>query len=80
MDRRRYLLAGLIALMLGGVVLSLAGSPPVAERLGYDSFHFVKRHVFFFLPAIAVLIAHVVPVAASGAAGGADRARRRRSC
>ena len=43
--------------MLGGVVLSLAGSPAVAERLGYDSFHFVKRHVAFFLPALAVMIA-----------------------
>ncbi|MEO8668931.1 MAG: putative lipid II flippase FtsW [Bauldia sp.] len=53
----RYLLVALIALMLGGVVLSLAGSPPVAERLGYDSFHFVKRHVAFFLPAVAVMIA-----------------------
>jgi cell division protein FtsW len=53
----KYLLAGLVALIIGGVVLSLAGSPPVAERLGYDSFHFVKRHVFFFLPAIAVMIA-----------------------
>ena len=53
----KYLFAGLVALMLGGVVLSLAGSPPVAERLGYDSFHFVKRHVLFFLPAIAVMIA-----------------------
>jgi cell division protein FtsW len=53
----RYLLLGLIALMVGGLVLSLAGSPPVAERLGYDSFHFVKRHVAFFLPAVAVMIA-----------------------
>jgi cell division protein FtsW len=53
----KYLLGGLVVLMLGGVVLSLAGSPPVAERLGYDSFHFVKRHVAFFLPALAVLIA-----------------------
>jgi cell division protein FtsW len=53
----KYLFAGLMALMLGGVVLSLAGSPAVAERLGYDSFHFVKRHLFFFLPAVAVMIA-----------------------
>jgi len=52
----KYLLAGLLALIIGGVVLSLAGSPAVAERLGYDSFHFVKRHIIFFLPAIAVLI------------------------
>src|SRR6185503_10062631 len=53
----RYLLIGLITLMFGGIVLSLAGSPPVAERLGYDSFHFVKRHIAFFFPAVAVLIA-----------------------
>ena len=52
----RYLLVALIALMFGGIVLSLAGSPPVAERLGYDSFHFVKRHVIFFVPAVLVLI------------------------
>jgi len=53
----KFLLAGFIGLMLGGVILSLAGSPAVAERLGYDSFHFVKRHLLFFFPALAVLIA-----------------------
>src|SRR6188474_848316 len=51
------LLAGVFILMIGGVVLSLAGSPAVAERLGYDSFHFVNRHIAFFLPALAVMIA-----------------------
>src|SRR3990172_7118179 len=51
------LLGALVVLMLGGVVLSLAGSPAVAERLGYDSFHFVKRHLAFFPPALIVLIA-----------------------
>ncbi len=50
------LLAGAFALMIGGIVLSLAGSPAVAERLGYDSFHFVNRHLLFFLPAVAVMI------------------------
>ena len=53
----KILLGAFVVLMLGGVVLSLAGSPAVAERLGYDSFHFVKRHMFFFFPALAVLIA-----------------------
>ncbi len=50
------LLAGIFALMVGGIVLSLAGSPAVAERLGYDSFHFVNRHLLFFLPAVAVML------------------------
>ena len=52
----RPMLGGVVALMIGGIVLSLAGSPAVAERLGYDSFHFVTRHLFFFLPALAVMI------------------------
>jgi cell division protein FtsW len=52
----RYLLIGLIGLMVGGVVLSLAGSPAVAERLGLDSFHFAKRHIAFFLPSVALMI------------------------
>jgi cell division protein FtsW len=53
----RLLLAGVFTLMIGGVVLSLAGSPAVAERLGYDSYHFVNRHIAFFLPALGVMIA-----------------------
>ena len=53
----RPLLGGVFALMIGGIVLSLAGSPAVAERLGYDSFHFVNRHLFFFLPALGVMFA-----------------------
>ena len=48
----RFLLVGFIALMVGGVVLSLAGSPAVAERIGYDSFHFVERHVFFLVGSL----------------------------
>ena len=50
------LLVGVVALMIGGLVLSLAGSPAVAERLGYDSYHFINRHLFFFLPALVVMI------------------------
>ena len=52
----RYLLGGLVFLMIVGIVLSLAGSPAVAERLGYDSLHFFNRHLLFFLPALAVLV------------------------
>ena len=52
----RPLLGALAALMLGGIVLSLAASPPVAARIGLDPFHFVNRHVFFLVPALAVLL------------------------
>src|SRR5437764_11572289 len=51
----KLMLAAVAALMLGGIVLSLAASPPVAARLGLDPFHFVHRHVFFLIPAVAVL-------------------------
>ncbi len=51
----RYLLVGIVALMVGGVVLSFAASPPVAERLNLDSYHFVKRQALFLIPAIALL-------------------------
>src|SRR6185503_6575038 len=52
----RLLLAALGALMLAGIVLSLAASPPVAARIGLDPFHFVNRHVLFLVPAFVVLI------------------------
>ncbi len=50
------MLAALLALMFGGIVLSLAASPPVAARLGLEPFYFVNRHIFYVLPAIGVLI------------------------
>jgi cell division protein FtsW len=53
----RLLLAAIMTLMLGGVILSLAASPPVAARLGLDPFHFFNRHVIFLLPSIVVMIA-----------------------
>ena len=53
----RLTLAALGALMLGGIVLCLAASPPVAARIGLDPFHFVDRQVMFLIPAAAVLIA-----------------------
>src|SRR3981081_4373172 len=52
----RLLLGAIMALMLGGVILSLAASPPVATRIGLDPFHFFGRHVLFLLPALLVLI------------------------
>ncbi|HEX2136862.1 MAG TPA: putative peptidoglycan glycosyltransferase FtsW [Microvirga sp.] len=53
----RSLLAALAALMLAGLVFLMAGGPPVAERLGLSTFHFVNRQVLFLLPTLAILIA-----------------------
>ena len=52
----RPTLAALGALMLAGIVLCLAASPPVAARIGLDPFHFVNRQIFFLVPAIAVML------------------------
>ncbi len=52
----RWLLAAFIALMGIGFMLSFAASPAVADRLGYDSFHFVRRHAIFLAPSLAVMI------------------------
>ncbi|MDP2122165.1 MAG: putative lipid II flippase FtsW [Hoeflea sp.] len=52
----RLFLATFIGLMGIGLMMSFAASPAVAERLGLDSFHFVTRHGFFLLPALAVMV------------------------
>ena len=69
----QLMLAALLALMLAGIVLSLAASPPVAARLGLDPFYFVHRHVLYLLPALAVMLATSLALAAP------DPARRARS-
>src|SRR6201990_941891 len=52
----RLQLAAIIALVLGGVILSLAASPQVATRIGLDPFHFFNHHVIFLLPSFIVLL------------------------
>jgi cell division protein FtsW len=52
----RLMLAALGAVMLGGIILSLAASPPVAARIGLDPFYFVNRHILYLVPTILVLI------------------------
>ncbi|WP_425523493.1 putative lipid II flippase FtsW [Jiella flava] len=51
----RWLLAAFVILLVGGVMLSFAASPPVAERIGLDPFHFVKRHALFLIPSAMVM-------------------------
>jgi cell division protein FtsW len=52
----RLLLAALAILMLSGLVFLMAGGPPVAERLGLSTFHFVNRQVMFLIPALFIMI------------------------
>ena len=52
----RWTLAGVIALMGSGFFLTMAASPAVAEHLKLDAFYFVKRHAFFMLPVLGILV------------------------
>jgi cell division protein FtsW len=53
----KALLGALILLMLVGVLLSFAASPPVAERLGLSPWHFIIRQAMFAALALPVMIA-----------------------
>ena len=53
----RYTLMAIGALLIAGIVLSLAASPPVAGRLGLEPFFFVNRHIIYLLPSTAILLA-----------------------
>jgi len=53
----RLLLSAVLLLMAAGVLISMAASPPVAERLGLDSFHFFKNQLFYLVFAVIILIA-----------------------
>ncbi len=52
----RWLLAALIGLGLAGAILTLAASPPVAERIGLDTYHFVRRQMVFIGMALLVMV------------------------
>ena len=53
----RWLLVALAALMVIGLVLAMAGSPPVAERLGLSTFYFVNNQMKWLLLATPLLLA-----------------------
>jgi cell division protein FtsW len=52
----RGLLAALFALIAFGVLLVAASSPPVAERIGLDQYHFIKRHMVYLVPSLLMLV------------------------
>jgi len=52
----RWLLAAVLAIAAAGVILTLAASPPVAERIGLDTFHFARRQMVFIGLALALMV------------------------
>ncbi len=53
----KVLLACISILIILGILLTFSASPAVAERIGFGSYHFIKRHLFFAPLAFAVMIA-----------------------
>src|SRR6266700_1986132 len=51
----RWSLGALAVLMGFGVVMSMAASPAVAERLGYAPLHFTERHLVTVPIALAIM-------------------------
>jgi len=52
----RVLLAAIMILITIGVVLSLAASPAVAVRKGFETFYFVERHIVFSVLGFIVIV------------------------
>ncbi|MBV8778368.1 MAG: cell division protein FtsW [Alphaproteobacteria bacterium] len=53
----RWTLGALMALIAIGAMLSIAASPAVAVRIGYDPLHFVKRHLLAVPVSAAIMFA-----------------------
>ena len=53
----RWILAPIGMLMVLGLVLTMAGSPPEAERLGRSAFYFVNRQVAYLAISAVLMIA-----------------------
>src|SRR3546814_15419324 len=51
----RWTLRALFLLVLGGVLLILAASQSLAERIGLDPYHFVQRQFMIMPVALAVM-------------------------
>jgi len=53
----RWLLGSFVALMVIGLVMALAASPAVAERLNLSTFHFVDRQALMLVPTAILMVA-----------------------
>jgi len=50
------LLSLVSVIIIFGIVLVLAASPPVAMRIGLDEYHFFIRHLIVLIPSVAMML------------------------
>ncbi|MBM3513250.1 MAG: putative lipid II flippase FtsW [Alphaproteobacteria bacterium] len=53
----KWILVAVALLISIGVLLNFAAGPPAAERIGADTFHFVRRQMMFLPIAVVVMLA-----------------------
>jgi cell division protein FtsW len=51
----RGMLAAVMTLVICGVVLVTAASPPVAIRIGLNQYYFIRHHLMVLIPALAMM-------------------------
>jgi cell division protein FtsW len=51
----RAILFAFLLLMAFGILLAVAATPMVADRMGIEKFYFLKRHLFYVVPSLAVV-------------------------
>ena len=52
----RWLLLGIVSLMIVGFVMTFAASPVIAHRLEIDTYHFAYRQIIFLAMAFVGMI------------------------
>jgi cell division protein FtsW len=52
----RFFFYGVMILIMFGIALLMAASPPVAKDLGYSSFYFVKKQIFFIILGVSIIL------------------------
>ncbi len=52
----KVLLSLILSLVMVGLLLTFSASPSVANRIGADSYHFVKRQLFFMPLALSLML------------------------
>ena len=52
----RWTLGALAILLSFGAIMSLAATPAIAERMNFNSFHFVERHFIFLIVGVSTIL------------------------
>ncbi len=52
----RTMLGAIMALLVFGIAIVATASPSVAQRIGASDFHFIIKHMIFFIPTVLLIV------------------------